>query len=69
MKGENSIELLIMESNSYTCVSPITLDPMFPDEELSSDDVVRELPSIPLRERSPEEIARLINHPLFTENA
>lgn len=69
MNGENSIELSVIDSNSYTYVSPVTLKAEFPDEQLPPDDVVRELPSIPLRERSPEEIAQLIKHPFFAENA
>ena len=63
--GENVIELERKENITYTYVSAQTLEPEFPAAELAS--VVRRLPSGPLYRRSPEEMAKLQEHPFFQE--
>ena len=65
MTGQNVIENDFMESENYTCVSPGTLEMMFP-MKASPTDIVRERPAAPLRERSESEKARLRNHPFFS---
>lgn len=67
MNGQNTAELPIMEDQNYTYVSSTTLEMVFPDEVISSDDIIREHPSHPLRKRTPEEITRLRNHFFFAE--
>lgn len=63
--GENVIEFERIENVTYTYVSAQTLEPEFPGAELAF--VVRQRPSGPLRRRSPEEMARLQEHPFFQE--
>lgn len=63
MSGENSLEFIEIESENYTYVSSTTLQMEFPQR--ASDEVLRERPSEPLLERTPEEIAQLLNHPFF----
>lgn len=65
VNGENVIELERIENITYTYVSAQTLEPEFPGAELAS--VVRRLPSGPLHRRSPEEMAKLQEHPFFQE--
>lgn len=65
MLGENSMDIFIDENCNYTFVSSETLEMEFPAEKTSLDKIVRESPSEPLIERSPEEIAKLYEHPFF----
>ena len=65
MKGSNSVDIFIDENCNYTFVSSETLEMEFPIEKTSSNKIVRERPLDPLVERSPEEIVKLYNHPLF----
>ena len=68
MKCENGVDFQVMSEN-YTYVFPETLQKGFSSEEPSLDDVVRERPSEPLRERGVDEIAQLRSHPLFAEDS
>ncbi len=65
MLSENNVDIFIDENYNYTFVSSETLEMRFPVEKTSSDKIVRERPSEPLIERSPEEIAKLYEHPFF----
>lgn len=69
MQHENAIDSLELESENYTCVSFETLDLTFPSTEPSSDFVVRQKSSLPLRGRSLSELQKLLGHPLFQEEA
>ncbi|KKL47571.1 hypothetical protein LCGC14_2334240 [marine sediment metagenome] len=50
----------MIKSDNYTYINPNTLEAEFPQEE---DNVLR--PVEQLRERTPEEMAKLRNHPFF----
>ena len=65
MIGQNSADITNMDSENYTFISPTTLEMVFPEERSTLDNVIREHPSGLLRERSPEEIVQLRNHPFF----
>ncbi|OIP90924.1 MAG: hypothetical protein AUK24_03660 [Syntrophaceae bacterium CG2_30_49_12] len=64
-KYENAIEFAQIESENYTHVIFETLQLGFPGGASPWDAVVRERPTEPLLERSPEEIEKLREHPLF----
>ncbi len=64
-KGENVMELETMENINYTYVSSQTLELEFPRAEPQYE--ARQRPSGPLRRRSPDEIAKLQEHPFFQE--
>jgi len=66
MSGENSANVTVDETENYTFVSPVTLEPVFPDERSSRDDVIREHLAEFLQERTPEEKYLLRDHPLFS---
>jgi hypothetical protein len=59
--GQNVFELETIGNLNYTYVSSQTLELEFPSAELPQRSVA------PLRQRSPEEIARLQKHPFFQE--
>ncbi len=63
MSGENGLDIIEYESENYTYASSLTLEMEFPQK--AADDVLRELPAEPLRERSPEQKAQLRGHPFF----
>lgn len=63
---ENAIGFREKGGENYTYVIPETLQLGFPGGASPWDAVVRERPSEPLLERTPEEIAKLQDHPLFT---
>lgn len=65
MSLQNVNENGFMESENYTCVSPNTLEMIFPMNP-SPTNIVRERPTAPLRERSESEKAQLRNHPFFS---
>jgi len=62
---KNVIEFAQMESENYTCVNSETLQLEFPGGASPWDAIVRERPTEPLLERSPAEIEKLREHPLF----
>lgn len=64
MRGENVVDIELIESENFTYVYPYTLEMLFPGEA----EIVRERPTMPLRERDENEIARLRSHPLFLED-
>lgn len=66
MNGENSADITLVESENYTCVSPITLEMVFPGEYSSEDDIIREEVAGHLKERPFEEKALLRKHPFFS---
>jgi len=62
---ENAVEFAQPDSENYTHVIFETLQLGFPGCALPWEVVLRERPSEPLIERSPEEIEKLRKHPLF----
>jgi hypothetical protein len=58
---KNVMEFQIVEEETYTFVSSLTLRPEFPET------VMRQEPLTPLRLRSPKEIERLKKHPFFKD--